>query len=300
MTAGAARELQACLAVSDSNLLEYSQMLADPEAYPAFSLEATYFLLALSLEQCAHGIRGALGEIGSTIGKDGKNAEMLSFQALSLLRRPEEKLLLVGPFLGEDEDGFAFPNANFDAKGKACIGGRPHRLQHLASAPVGLTDTDLLKYSDSAGFRLLRIDRTIGANETHSLLHAARCALNPGGLLVFEGSVGMSQRPGAQEGFHRFMLDEGFRSPGERFVPFLWAGKQGGLVLAAEAYADMYREAIKRMTPKGSLLLNDIPGHDTKFLYGSRILAFWWRDDPSPDHVASLLEAKRAWVPARL
>merc|ERR1712207_44141 len=99
------------------------------------------------------------------------------------------------------------------------------------------------------GFRVLRLDRMRSANETLRLLHVASCALANGGLLLLEGLQAMTDRPGLQEGFHRFMLEEDIRrgvGDQRRLVPFLWVGKRGGLFLAQDSHAEIYQDRVRR------------------------------------------------------
>mmetsp|Transcript_98907 Transcript_98907/g.284069 ORF Transcript_98907/g.284069 Transcript_98907/m.284069 type:complete len:172 (+) Transcript_98907:697-1212(+) len=58
-----------------------------------------------------------------------------------------------------------------------------------------------------------------------------------------------------------------------RLAPFLWAGKRGGLFLADEAWADVYRGALREVLPADARLINAV---SDKFLYGSRVLTMSW------------------------
>lgn len=247
-----------------------------------FGLEAAYFLTVIGLAQCELGVEGAVGEIGTSRpwGATKEDAGLFAFHLLRLLRRADERLLLGGPFLGLDEDGFDRPETAFDgAKEQALAGLSADSYSQRTDALGGLADTDLLQLSGGRGFRILRVDRLRGANETVQLLRAVVCALADGGVLVLEGISGMSDRPALQEGFHRFMLESRVAAarglPGPRpLVPFLWAGKRGGLFLAEERHADIYRYRVRRSLPANAHLVNVIS--DNKFMYGSRILTLGW------------------------
>merc|ERR1712124_59143 len=122
------------------------------------------------------------------------------------------------------------------------------------------------------GFRVIRVDATINAEETQRLLSAAFCSLLPGGILIFEGLQSVNGRPGAQEGFHRFM-HEGVIRGSKRQVPkpFLWAGPLGGVFMTTSGhYADLYRDGLQKSLHENAFI-NKV--HDTKRLYGEEMLS---------------------------
>lgn len=268
-----------------SGLFNYVERLEAAAARGAelpISLEAAYFLTVLGLTQCELGVQGAIGEIGATraLGGAREDAGLLSFHLPLMLRRKDERFMLCGPFEGFDGDGFDRPEVAFDSSREEALAGLgPESFSRIAGAPSAITDIDLLRHSGASGFRILRLDRLRGVNETVQLLRASACALAEGGLLLLEGISGMSDRPALQEGFHHFMLESRAAArqglPGPKvLVPFLWAGKRGGLFLADERHADLYRSRVRRALPATALLVNAIA--DNKFLYGSRLLTVSW------------------------
>mmetsp|Transcript_37231 Transcript_37231/g.102394 ORF Transcript_37231/g.102394 Transcript_37231/m.102394 type:complete len:123 (-) Transcript_37231:23-391(-) len=101
--------------------------------------------------------------------------------------------------------------------------------------------------------------------------------VDDGGVMALEGLAGMTQRPGLQEGFHRFMVEaeaEAASGPGGRLVPFLWAGKRGGLFLADERHAVLFQKRLEQTLGAKAFFNYHF---DTKFLYGSRVLMPTWR-----------------------
>lgn len=266
---------EVCLAVPLVSILEHVRMLVEMEQVLELvpNIQSLFFLLALSLAQCRLGIMGAIGEIGTTF-----TDSILTFRSLSLVRRGSDSLFLSGPFLGDDFAGFDLPMAAFDERPEVCyLGDRPQRFHRHSGHPGKLQSADLLR-AVGTGFRALRLDRTRGANETLALLRASKGSLVEGGLLIFEGLQGMSQRPGLQEGFHRFMLEEESApdNVGQRLVPFLWTGKHGGLFLTHERHAHVYRKAVLAELPANKFINTH---HDTKFMYGSQVLCAIWEAD---------------------
>lgn len=216
-TSAIARSL--CPATSAAAIVSQAKRLeaAAAEYELPLSLEASFFLIVIGMKQCDLGISGAIGEIGSTwpIGRSHAKecdncGSLLSISTLSLLRRDNESLLMVGPFVGDDDTGFdsAEPLFGTGTTTASCISRRPRRLHLLEGrAATQLMLEQLIKYSDGPGYRLIRLDRCRDANETHRLLFAAAGALVEGGVLLVEGLQGVADRPGVQEAFHRFMLE---------------------------------------------------------------------------------------------
>jgi len=276
-----------CLAASTLDIVRHARALQEEDLVAddqPIRLEAAFFILALGLVQCDLGVVGAVGEIGAwrALLRDGGEG-LLSFSTVSLVRHPDDPLFLCGPFQGRDESGFESqgfesPVATFDMSA-ASVGGRPRQFQHLAAAPLGLAEAELLRYSRGQGFRFLRLDRLRNANETFRLLRASSCTLVDGGILNLEGIQGMSDRPGLQEGFHRFMIEEDrlFPQGKRRLVPFLWAGKRGGLFLTSERHVQTYQQKLRTALPAG-MWLDTV--HDTKFLYGTRVVTAVWEAEP--------------------
>lgn len=283
-----------CLAVDGPAILAHAEELAAAGKRGVdlpVSIEATFLLLVVALAQCDQGIVGTVGDIGA-VYRHG----ILSVRTMSLMRRANETFFSCGPFGGEDEDGFDLPYfirplcGNTDGE-SLCVG-QHRRLRRLYTEPWGLSEADLLRYSGrgAPGFRALRLDRTRGANETARLLRVAACSLVEGGVLIVQGLQGMNDRPGVQEGFHRFMLDhEAGEKPAPdllratrrvRLVPFLWSGKRGGMFLASEEYASIYRRSLQVALPDKFL--------HTKFLYGSKMLVtVMW--DAGLSHIKNVL-----------
>lgn len=302
-----------CLALPPSAIMNHARRLSREAKLcgdQVLHLEAVFWLMVLGVAQCELDIQGAIGEIGttrttlhpgkvaaaeaSTLAAVGKTS--LSVEALALVRRANDTLFFCGPFGGADGDACDLPERGFDLPtGARWAGSRPHRLRHLAKPPsAGFGEQDLLmRLSGGAGFRVLRLDRARGGNESLRVLRAAADVLVDGGLLLLEGVQGMSDRPGLQEGFHRFMLEEDVArtSDRRRLVPFLWAGKRGGLFLANERHARIYQDVVKRALPAGQWL-NTL--HDTKFLYGSRVVTAMWEAEPK--HFEALLARDRSVV----
>lgn len=296
-----------CLATPVAKILEHMQRLFAETEHGAelpLSLEANFFLLVLTLAHCRLGVTGAVGEMGASIstpgsiaGRGGLHQPVFSFQSLSLLRRANETLFVGGPFAvssiqqADKSDLPLVPLQGWaSALAAAGASGLPlRRISRLGGSDANdmltsLTDLELLRRSDGVGFRVLRLDRAArGANETARLLRASVCALANGGLLLLEGIQGMSDRPGLQEGFHRFMLEqESAGSRGQRcFMPFLWAGRRGGIFLAEEEYVGAYRESIEQALPQ---FRRAIPESNqfykvidtTKFMYSSQVLSANW------------------------
>merc|ERR1712032_1384872 len=66
-----------------------------------------------------------------------------------------------------------------------------------------------------------------------------------------------------------------------RLMPFLWAGRRGGIFLADEEYIEAYRQSIeqalpkfRRATPQSHQFYAVID--TTKFMYGSQVLSANW------------------------
>jgi len=300
------QEQPVCLATPVVTILTHVRRLFAETEHGAelpLSLESNFFLLVVALAHCRLGIAGAVGEMGASISKRGIagggrfHQPVFSFQSLSLLRRANETLFVGGPFAVQsiqESDKFDLPLVPLEgwasALAAAGASGWPlRRISRLGSSDASdmlnsLTDLELLRRSDGAGFRVLRLDRAAqGANETARLLRAGACALASGGFLLLEGIQGMSDRPGLQVGFHRFMLEqESAASRGRRrLMPFLWAGRRGGIFLADEEYVGTYRRSIEQALPKFRRAMPE-GNHfyavidTTKFMYGSQVLSANW------------------------
>ena len=189
--AAAAAEAESCLAAPPRAVLEQVRRLhahARREGDLPVSAEASFMLLALTLEQCRLGISGAVGEIGTSRALRAPDAG-ISFHALSLARRAGESLFLNGPFVGELGDARELElEPSFDERDAVLIG-QPGRVTRFAAPQAAVTEAVLLQSSGGVGFRLLRLDRVRGANETLGLLRTMSCALAEGGVLMLEDTL---------------------------------------------------------------------------------------------------------------